>query len=372
MSYKEKFRKLVEKADIGVNGERPWDIQVHNDKFYKRVFTEGTLGLGESYMDGWWDCEKLDEMMNKVLRADLRKHMKFQPAMILGAIRSLLFNLQSKARAFVVGEEHYDIGNDLFKEMLDERMIYTCGYWREADNLAEAQEDKMDLICRKLGIKKGMSVLDIGCGWGGFAKYAAEEYGAKVVGVTVSKEQAELAREKCGGLPVEIKLQDYRDEKGKYDRVLSVGMFSHIGHKNHRQYMEVTNKLLKKDGLSFIHAVGRNSSVTFVDPWIDKYIFPNGNIASVKQIASAIEGSLFQENLFVIEDLHNLGTDYDKTLMAWYENINNSWNKLNYGKRFQRMWNYYLLTCAGAFRARELQLWQLVLSNRKDQYRSIR
>ncbi|MFB6212743.1 MAG: cyclopropane fatty acyl phospholipid synthase [Candidatus Magasanikbacteria bacterium] len=367
MGAEEKVRKLSEKADIRINGNRPWDIQVHNNDFYSRILSQGTLGLGESYMDGWWDCERVDEMISKAIKADLADEIKFNPVVIFAAVKAAIFNLADKTKAWVLGEHHYDVGNDLYKKMLDERMIYTCGWWKDADNLEEAQENKLDLICRKLNLKEGMSVLDIGCGWGGFLKYAVKNYGVSGVGLTISKEQAKLARKMCEGLPIEIKLKDYREEDNEYDRVVSIGMFEHVGWKNHKKYMKAVERCLKPESLSMLHTIGRNESTIMLEPWTKKYIFPTGTIPSIKQIGKSMEG------LLMMEDWHNFGPDYDKTLMSWYRNFNDSWDSLEgYDERFRRMWNYYLQSCAGAFRARRLQLWQIVLSNGVDGYRSIR
>jgi cyclopropane-fatty-acyl-phospholipid synthase len=209
-----------------------------------------------------------------------------------------------------------------------------------------------------LNLEPGMRVLDIGCGWGGAAKFAAERYGVKVVGITVSQEQEKAARELCQGLPVEIHLQDYRDINGVFDRVYSIGMFEHVGYKNYSTYMRVVVDRLKKDGLFLLHTIGANASYISNDAWVERYIFPNSMLPSQQQIAAAIEGK------FVIEDWHNFGPDYDKTLLHWWKNFENHWNSLkdNYDERFYRMWRYYLLTFAGAFRARHNQLWQIVMS----------
>ncbi|MBI4116367.1 cyclopropane fatty acyl phospholipid synthase [Candidatus Pacearchaeota archaeon] len=364
------IESLLENADIKINGSRAWDIKIRNEKIYKRVIAGGSLALGESYMDGWWDCKKLDEFFYRLLRSGINKKIKSNFKLRLKILSSVIFNLQSKSRAFKVGEKHYDIGNELYKNMLDKRMIYTCGYWKNAKNLDEAQEAKLNLVCKKIGLKKGMSVLDIGCGWGGFAKYAAEKYKADVVGITVSKEQVSLAKKICRGLPVEIKLQDYRNLNEKFDAIVSLGMFEHVGVKNYKEYMKIAGNCLNDGGLFLLHTIGRNESKTHNDPWIDKYIFPNGALPSIKQIGEAIEG------LFVMEDWHNFGADYDKTLMAWHDNFNKNWDKIksNYDERFYRMWEYYLLSCAGSFRARKNQTWQIVLSKKgvENGYKSIR
>jgi len=215
-----------------------------------------------------------------------------------------------------------------------------------------------------------MKILDIGCGWGSFAKYAAEKYKVKVVGITVSKEQVELGKRLSEGLPVEIRLQDYRNLNDKFDHIVSMGMIEHVGPKNYKTYMKVVHRSLKDKGLFLLHTIGKNKLKDPIDPWMNKYIFPNGVLPSINQIASSTE------NLFVMEDWHNFSADYDKTLMEWYKNFEKNWNKIesNYDKRFHRMWKYYLLSCAGLFRARKAQLWQIILSKKGilGGYKSIR
>jgi cyclopropane-fatty-acyl-phospholipid synthase len=361
---------LLALAEVEIDGKHPWDIQIHNDEFYRRVLSQGSLGLGESYMDGWWDCEELDQFFYRIIRADLEHKVRLNWRLLLKALWARIYNLQSKARAYQIGERHYDLGNDLFENMLDKRLAYSCGYWRNARDLDEAQENKLDLICRKIGLKHGMRVLDIGCGWGSFVKYAAEKYGAEAVGITVSKEQVALASELCKGLPVEIRLQDYRDIDETFDHVVSVGMFEHVGYKNYRKFMKCVYKCLKDDGLFLLHTIGGNWSVKAPEPWTNKYIFPNGMLPSIKQIAASTE------KLFIMEDWHNFSTDYDKTLMVWHRNFVESWDsiKSNYDERFYRMWRYFLLSSAGAFRARKNQLWQVLLSKHgvEGGYASIR
>lgn len=353
----ERINELLIDTDVKINGERDWDIQVHDDKFYQRILADGSLGLGESYMEEWWDAAALDQLFYKLLSTNIEEKVKTRTFYWL-ALQSRLLNFQSYQRAFQVGEQHYDIGNDLFECMLDKRLTYTCGYWKNAHDLNHAQEDKLDLVCRKIGLQKNQRLLDIGCGWGSFIKFAAERYGAKAVGITVSKEQAEYVKKDCSHLPVEVRLQDYREVNEKFDHVVSLGMFEHVGPKNHKVYMQVASRCLKDDGLFLLHTIGSNFTRHSPDPWFNKYIFPNGVLPSMKDISVAFE------NEFILEDFHNFGSDYDKTLMAWFQNFNANWDKLSekYSRRFYRMWNYYLLCCAGAFRARNLQLWQLVLS----------
>ena len=365
MSKAKQFaEKILSQAGITINGSNPWDIRVKDERFYNRVLAGGPLAVGEAYMDGWWDTPQLDEFFTRVLSAKLEKKIIPTGAFLWEVVRSKIFNYQKKSRAFEIGKRHYDIGNDLYQAMLDKRLTYTCGYWKnleqKPENLDAAQEAKLDLVCRKLGLKNGDTVLDIGCGWGSFAKFAAEKYGAKVTGITVSKEQVELARELCRGLPVEIKLIDYREVTGEFDHIVSLGMFEHVGYKNYREYMNVVSRCLKDSGLFLLHTIGGNQSATNINPWIKKYIFPNSMLPSIAQIGKSIE------KLFVVEDWHNFSFYYYPTLIAWFTNFDRAWPKLKekYGERFYRQWKYYLLASASGFKTRKNQLWQIVLSKK--------
>lgn len=350
--------EMLSRAGIEINGSAPGDIQVKHPDFFKRVLQQGSLGLGESYMDGWWECERLDVFFHNVLRAGLEKQLPRHLKDLLRIAAARLMNLQTRKRAWVVGKEHYDLGNDLFSRMLDPFMQYSCAYWKDADNLIDAQQAKLKMICEKLQLAPGMTLLDIGCGWGGLAAYAARHYGVKVYGVTISAEQQKMAQARCEGLDVTILLQDYRDLNEHFDRIVSVGMFEHVGPKNYQTYFSVVDRNLKPDGIFLLHTIGSNKTNHNVDPWVNKYIFPNGCLPSVKHIAEVSEGR------FVMEDWHNFGADYDKTLMAWYSRFLNAWPDIadNYSERFKRMFSYYLNACAGAFRARDIQLWQIVFS----------
>ncbi|MEM4990397.1 cyclopropane fatty acyl phospholipid synthase [Collimonas sp. H4R21] len=366
------IRQLFEHAGIQLNGDQPWDMQIHDPVFFQKMFTKWELGIGESYMDGDWDCDRLDEFFFRVTSHDLEQTV-VGPAKIgffLEILRQNFFNLQTKGRAFQVGEQHYDIGNDLFESMLDPYMMYSCAYWPRAANLEEAQQHKLELICRKLELKPGERLLDIGCGWGGLARYAAERYQAQVTGITISKEQQKLAQARCAGLPVTIELTDYRQLSGQYDKIVSVGMFEHVGAKNYAEYFDVAGKLLAPEGLFLLHTIGNYVTEKKRDVWLDKYIFPNGHLPSAKEITQVLEGR------FLIEDWHNFGRDYDLTLMAWWDNFERAWPRLSekYDQRFYRMWKYFILSSAGFFRSGQGQLWQLVLSKRgrSAPYRSIR
>lgn len=351
-------QEMLNRADIEINGSRPFDIRVNNPDFFKRVLQEGSLALGESYMDGWWECDRLDIFFQRVLRAGLENQLPHHLKDTLRIAAARVINLQSKKRAWIVGKEHYDLGNDLFSLMLDPNMQYSCGYWKDATTLEQAQENKLRMICEKLQLAPGMKLLDIGCGWGGLAAYAARHYGVSVSGVTISAEQQKLAQARCEGLDVTILLQDYRDLNEQFDRIVSVGMFEHVGPKNYRTYFDVVHRNLKPDGLFLLHTIGANRTDLSIDPWINKYIFPNGCLPSVKHIAQA------SEPYFIMEDWHNFGADYDRTLMAWYSRFQAAWPSLaeNYSSRFERMFSYYLNACAGAFRARDIQLWQVLFS----------
>jgi cyclopropane-fatty-acyl-phospholipid synthase len=347
-------------AGIEINGDQPWDIQVHNEKLYLRVMLYGSVGLGEAYMDGWWDVPQLDQFFLRIMRSDL--HEQIAPNNISSLWENIvtkIVNLQSRSRSFQVGEEHYDLGNDLFQNMLDKRMTYTCGYWRNATNLDEAQEAKLDLICRKLQLEPGMTLLDIGCGWGSLMKYAAEKYKVSCVGLTVAREQIRLGEDMCSGLPVKFLLQDYRTFEGqKFDRIASVGMFEHVGYKNYRTFMEMVKQCLVPEGLFLLHTIVSLKSMMYGETWTVKYIFPNGFLPSMAQIGRSTEG------IFVLEDLQNIGHDYHPTFMAYLENIDRNWSKLQdkYGERFYRMWKYFLCSIGGSCGARHSQVWQMVFS----------
>ena len=349
---------LLNHAGVTANGDQPYDITVHDSRFYQRLLQQGSLGLGESYMDGWWDCPRLDIFFERVLRAGLDQRLPTHLSDIARVAFTRLVNRQSTRRAWIVGKQHYDLGNDLFQAMLDPAMQYSCAYWKDAHTLEEAQQAKLRLICEKLHLQPGMRLLDIGCGWGGLAEYAARNHGVSVVGVTISAEQQKLAQQRCQGLDIDIRLIDYRDLHDQFDRVVSVGMFEHVGPKNYATYFNVAARCLKEDGLFLLHSIGTSESYVRGDAWINRYIFPNGHLPSSSQLAQVAEKH------FVMEDWHNFGADYDKTLMAWAQRFLQAWPQLsaNYDNRFKRMFTYYLYSCAGSFRARHSQLWQVLYS----------
>ena len=356
---------IVEKlksAGILINGPDEWDPQVRDERFYGRVMREKNLGLGESYMDGWWECGRIDELICRVIKCGAENDIKGSLRYALLLLPMELLNMQSRRRSRRVAREHYDLSNELFFSFLDPLHQYSCAYFSDTDDLAEAQVRKLELIARKLELKEGDRLLDIGSGWGGLAKFMASRFGCRVTAVNISKEQLAFAREDCRGLPVEFLERDYRDIEGEYDKIVSVGMFEHVGAKNFRSFMETARRVLAKNGLFLLHTIAGDTSAINCDRWLNRYIFPNGSLPSAAEIASAMEG------LFVMEDLHNLGQNYDRTLMRWHENFIKAWPAFaeRYGERFRRMWEYYLLSCAGAFRSRAIQLYQVLMSREGD------
>ncbi|WP_051332335.1 cyclopropane fatty acyl phospholipid synthase [Cucumibacter marinus] len=349
-------------ADVGitVNGSNPWDPQMKNPDVWSRLYAHGSVGLGEAYMDGWWECEDLAEFFNRVIGAGIQDRLRITPNLIWQHLQARLLNMQNLGRSKRVAQMHYN-QTEAYLASLDARVTGSCGYWPEGvENVDQAQEAKLDMVCRKVGLKPGDRVWDIGCGWGAFMGFAAEKYGADCVGVTVSPDQAAYGRERYKDLSVEFQVKDYREFDEKVDHIVSMGMFEHVGYKNYRTYFETARRAIKDDGLFMLHTIGSPDSTTTIDPWIEKYIFPGGVLPSLTQIGKAIE------DLFVVIDLHNIGPHYDKTLVAWNENFQANWPapKTDDEHRFKRMWEYYLLCCAGGFRSRIIQVWQFVLSTR--------
>jgi cyclopropane-fatty-acyl-phospholipid synthase len=365
MTAKKQVEALLGEAGVGIDGDQPWDMRVNDERLYARVLAGGSLAVGESYMDGWWDAEQLDEFFARIHRAQLDRKVRSVPFLLhaaLGRVR----NFQDRRRSLRVAEQHYDLSNDLYEAMLGPTMQYTCAYYGPdgaALSLDDAQRRKLDLIAAKLHIEPGMTVLELGSGFGELARLLAERHRCRVVSYNISRQQVEFARARCVGLPVEFRLQDYREaaaDLARYDRVVSIGLMEHVGPRNYRGFFELAHERLAPGGLCLVHMIGGNVSQSATDPWIEKYIFPGGVIPSEQQLTEAKEG------LFVLEDWHNFGPDYDRTLLAWDANFRAAWPALSrdgrLNERFYRMWRYYLNSTAGAFRARALNLWQLVLS----------
>jgi cyclopropane-fatty-acyl-phospholipid synthase len=351
--------RLLETAGVPVNGTEPWSLQVRDERLWDRVVSQRQLGMGEAYMDGWWESDAMDDMLTRILVSDVLTKVRVGPKLAGMAAQSFLVNRQTQHRAAQNARHHYDIGNDLYERMLDERMVYSCGYWETANDLATAQRDKLDLICRKLGLEPGMRLLDIGCGWGGLLHHAATHYGVTGTGISPAGNQVEIASRRCADLPVDIRQQDYRQLVGRFDRIVSVGMMEHVGPRNLPAFFSTCDRLLDEGGTMLHHTIGSTISKHHTDPFFDRYIFPGGVVPSLAQFNRAAEPN------WVVEDVHNFGPDYDRTLMAWHDNIEARWHEIpKYDERFRRMWRYYLLSSAAGFRARNLQLWQVVMRRR--------
>ena len=296
--FEKTIRRILEIADVEIGGKRPWDIQVGHSGFYRRIMLQGSLGLGESYMEGWWDAAAVDQFFDRIIREDLQHHYRLVWPEKLLAFSNKILNMQQKNRCRKEVRRHYDPDSALIISFLDPYNQYSCGYFEGTDNLDVAQEKKLDLICRNLQLSSSDRVLDIGCGWGGFARYAAEHYGCHVTGISTSSAQVDFARRFCSGFPVTIQQLDYRSLKGRFDKILICGMIEHVGYKNYRTIMRKVNDCLSDKGLFLLQTIGGNTSVVSNDPWIEKYFFPNSMLPSLQQITMAAE------DLFIVEDLH--------------------------------------------------------------------
>jgi len=396
------IKRIFSSFGVDINGDKPSDMKFNTNKMWYRMVKYhigiDRLAVGEGYMDGLWDCDDLQTFFEKVF---LESHYAFNKhsmrvSKLVHSLPLLAFNLQSKSRCKKDISSHYDIGNDLFKLMLDRSMNYSCGYWTKnaflnptigenelqvktntlCETLDEAQLNKMLLIARKLNLSPGMTILDIGCGWGYLAKFLAINFDVHVLGITISKEQIKYATTtdleqheldflRIPGLKSEgtgtfkFELRDYRDTKETFDRIVSVGMLEHVGKKNYDEYFKICHRNLKDDGLALIHTIGVcHDFVPQVEPWCNKYIFPGGMTPYQHQIVKATFGR------FVIEDWHNMGYNYYRTLNVWHKNFLKSWPQLEgkYDQRFKRMWEFFLCSSAALFKTRRLNLWQIVLS----------
>ncbi len=359
--FEARVKSQLEPIGIQFSGDGDLAIRVKRPRFYKRAALQGSLGFGESYADGDWECDHLDKIVAHILRNSVG--IGALPHLFL-YLRSALFNMQTVVRAKRVAMQHYDITTNVFEWMLDPYLQYTCGYWPGANTLELAQTQKMDLVIKKLGLEAGDHLLDIGCGWGGLARYASERYGIKTYGLSISHSQLEYAAQLCEGLDCEFRYGDYRHLEEIYpqqfDAISIIGVTEHIGYKNYRSLYQVMRDRLKEDGLVLQHCITDMKSKKHTEPFTDKYIFPGGVVPSVAQLSEAMDSS------FVLEDLHNFGADYDLTLMAWHRNLSSVKSKIinqpGLDERFYRVWEYYLLSCAALFRVRKAQLMQWVLS----------
>lgn len=365
MTLKRLVTRTFSRAGVAINGDRACDIQVLKERFYRRA-ARGPLGLGEAYMDRDWDVRSLDDLFRRVITADLGRSAIAMLNRLLLNLRARFSNLQSRRRAAAVAETHYDLDHRMYELFLGPYNQYTCCFFRDTDDLEQAEIIKLEMICDKLEIGSGDRVLDIGCGWGGFARYAASTRGCAVTGVTISQEQASCAERFTRGLPVDIVLADYRDlperVAGRFDKVLICGMIEHVGYKNYSALMQVVDTMLEDDGLFLLHTIGNADDTRVVDPWIEKYIFRNSMAPSMGQLVRSFS------RRFVVHDWENYGHYYSQTLSAWQQNFERNWEAIRalksrrpFDERFRRMWNYYLLSCKAAFDVEDLLLWQIVM-----------
>lgn len=349
--------KAFAKVDIQIHGSRPWDLKVNDERFYMKLLIKGPLGFGEAFVDDWIECDRFDECLTRILKLESKNH----PVMMWSWLRAYFTDLSSKKRGKIGSAIHYNFEKLIYEKMLDKAMTYSIGYWGENDDLERAQEKKLDLICRKLHLEPGMRVLDIGCGWGSFAQYATRMYNVSVVGINIAEKQIELAQQKYSHLPIEFRVQDYRDLKGNFDRIVSIGMAEHVGLKNYKRYLKIIRDCLKDEGLCLIEIstnTAMGSLARAMDPWFMRYFFPTAWLPTLCQFTCAADG------LLLLEDLHNITENSEKTFLAWWDNLNKNWASLQneIDHRTYLMFKYYLLSSVGAFRGGVARYWQLVFS----------
>lgn len=347
-------------ADVAINGTRRWDIRVSDDRFFPSVLFQGSLGLGESYLRGWWTCEDLEELFYRLITGGLERISRALPVHMIGRLADRFVNQQTRDKSLRVAERHYNLGNDLFLSFLGAYKNYSCGLYESTQTLDEAQVAKMEKICHELDLRPGDRLLDVGGGWGEFARFAATRHGCHVTSINIADEQIAYATEYCGDAPVEIRKCDYREISGRYNKIAVIAMLTHVGYKNYRLFMEVMSRCLEPNGLILIETVGGHVSQTNCEPWTDKYIFPGGMIPSLEQLDRSVEG------LFHRTRISEFGLSYVRTLRSWHQNLLAAWPTLRhrYDDSTRLMFEYFFLSCAGAFRARDLVYWHVLLSKR--------
>ena len=324
-------------SDIAIDGSKPWDIRVTDNRFFRAVVTQGSLGLGEAYMNGWWKCEDLEELAYRLMRSGIYKISLWMPIYLVANIHDAAINQQSKEKSLRVAERHYAMGNDIFLSFLGKYKNYSCGYFSDTDNLDQAQLQKLEKICRLLDLKPGDRVLDVGGGWGEFARYAATKYGCYVTSVNITDEQIKFAVEYCKGTSVDIRKCDYRDITGRYDKIAVIAMLTHVGPKNYRKFMEVADRCLEPGGMMLIESVGGHKSRKNCEAWINRYIFPGGVVPSLKQFDTAMAGR------FSRKETDEFGGFYVHTLRAWNRNLMQAWpdHLRKYDERVRLMFEYF-------------------------------
>jgi len=354
------------RAGVTVNGPNPWDIRVLDNRLFRRVVGTRELGFGDSYVEGWWECDRIDELVTRILRTGIKRILPPGISGLTLAARSVITNTQGSERAGDNATAHYGQHDALLRLILGEPLVYSCADWRDATDLADAQHAKIDRLASKLQLRPGMRVLDIGCGWGATADYLSTRHGVIVVGITPVAAQATHAARHHRHSDVSFVTTDFSNftSPKPFDRIYSVGMVEHVGPKNLKPFFRHCQDLLVDDGIMFHQTIGRRTPRASTDAWIDRRIFPGGAIPSVQQLSRAWSAG------WVLEDFENLGPDYDRTLMAWLGLLEGKKDQVldQFGEEMYRTFRFYFQYCAGAFRARELQLWQLVLTKHPAPY----
>lgn len=358
-----------------VGSEPPIHLIIHNANTYDRILTFGALGFCEAYMEGWWDEEngQLFELLGLLNRNHVidKARENITIPLILQVVKQRLKTLPiliQNSRKNV--QHHYDLGNEFYRIFLDPTMTYSCGYrLQETDSLEQMQLQKYDLICRKLELQPGESLIDIGCGWGGMLIYAAEHYGVSGTGITLSVEQARLAQERIEqrGLSdrIQILLKDYREVQGQYDKLVSIGMFEHVGKGNFMTFMQKSAELLTPQGIGLLHTITTESNERN-GAWVDKYIFPGGYAPQFHELTQALWATKL-----VVAHCENLKPHYAETLKRWAQNFMGNRTQIAaldpaYDERFLRMWHMYLQSFEASFRYGNLQVYQLLFYKGKS------
>lgn len=352
-----------ESQQYGV-GTPAFSLIINTKEAAKTVFSKGPLGFGEAYVDGNIDVEgDFQELIrlgmdprfqNAQLSLRTKAEVLFQHLKSLNTMRGSPGNI---AHA-------YDLGNDFYKQYLDESMAYSCAYFRdEEDTLEQAQQQKYEHVCRKLALKEGESLVDIGCGWGGMLLYAARHYGIEGVGCTLSGNQAGYARQKAAQAGLESRItilhEDYRNIEGRFDKFVSIGMFEHVGKGYIPTFMKKTRALLKPGGIGLLHTIGKERA-TVDDPWTMKYIFPGAHIPALDHVVRTMG-----ERGLVPVDIENLRVHYAATLDEWAERFETNAGNIEkmFDERVVRTWRMFLRGSAGAFRWGDMRLYQILFTN---------
>lgn len=356
--------ELWDGEDLVVGDEPQVVLRFHSEKAFGAMLSRGFAGFGESYMAG--DIA-VEGDLQELLRLGIAAHVDSGRMSLADKARLFLSCLKCRNTASQAARNiacHYDRGNDLYQLYLDRTMTYSCAYFKdERDSLEQAQLNKYEHICRKLMLEPDESLLDLGCGWGGMLIYAAQHHGIRGLGNTISQNQYAYADQKSRSLGlnhrIDVALMDYRDLSGSFDKVVSIGMFEHVGKKFIPAFMQRISRILKKGGLGLLHTIGRDATAS-VDPWINRYIFPGGYLAPLAEIIDHMSSA----GLMVL-DIENLRMHYARTLDLWAENFDrNAENaKAMFGEPFVRMWRLFLHASAANFKFGGNRLYQILFSN---------